>query len=67
MIKLTDKFLIINGGIMIEESNFLNKFVEVCCDGYMQGWHERNGGNLTYRLSNDEVEECKSDFVFSDN
>ena len=25
-------------------------------DGYLQGWHERNGGNLSYRLKPDEVE-----------
>ena len=25
-------------------------------DGYLQGWHERNGGNLSYRLKTDEVE-----------
>ncbi len=25
-------------------------------DGFQQGWHERNGGNLSYRLKNEEVE-----------
>ena len=25
-------------------------------DGYLQGWHERNGGNLSYRLKAEEVE-----------
>ena len=25
-------------------------------DGFLQGWHERNGGNLSYRLKPEEVE-----------
>ena len=25
-------------------------FIRMCNDGWLQGWHERNGGNLTYRL-----------------
>ena len=24
-------------------------FIRMCNDGWLQGWHERNGGNLTYR------------------
>lgn len=28
-------------------------------DGFDQGWHERNGGNLTYRLKIEEVEMIK--------
>ena len=28
-------------------------------DGYQQGWHERNGGNLSYRLKPEEVEMIK--------
>ncbi len=28
-------------------------------DGWQQGWHERNGGNLTYRMSPEEVEQCR--------
>ena len=26
-------------------------------DGWLQGWHERNGGNLIYRLTKEEVAE----------
>ena len=29
-------------------------------DGYKQGWHERNGGNLSYRLKKEEVEAIRS-------
>ena len=25
----------------------------------LQGWHERNGGNLTYRIRPEEVEQCR--------
>lgn len=31
-------------------------FIKMANDGYLQGWHERNGGNLSYRLKADEVE-----------
>ena len=26
-------------------------FIRMCNDGWLQGWHERNGGNLTYRMT----------------
>ena len=26
-------------------------FMRMCNDGWLQGWHERNGGNLTYRMT----------------
>ncbi len=28
-------------------------------DGWEQGWHERNGGNLSYRVKPEEVESVK--------
>ena len=31
-------------------------------DGWEQGWHERNGGNLSYRVKPEEVEEVKENF-----
>lgn len=27
------------------------------------GWHERNGGNLTYRMKPEEVEQCRPFFT----
>ncbi|MDO5138030.1 MAG: rhamnulose-1-phosphate aldolase [Oscillospiraceae bacterium] len=36
-------------------------FIKICTDGFEQGWHERNGGNLSYRMTEGEVAEC-SDF-----
>lgn len=35
-------------------------FTKVCSDGYALGWHERNGGNLSYRMKKEEVEEVRS-------
>ena len=37
-------------------------YIRMCNDGWLQGWHERNGGNLTYRMKAEEVEECKPHF-----
>lgn len=35
---------------------FVQGFCRMCDDGFQQGWHERNGGNLTYLLSEADVE-----------
>lgn len=40
----------------IEDLPFFQGFCRMCDDGWQQGWHERNGGNLTYRLGDGEVE-----------
>ena len=32
-------------------------------DGWEQGWHERNGGNLSYRVKKEEVESVKENFA----
>ena len=34
-------------------------YIRMCNDGWLQGWHERNGGNLTYRMKAEEVAECR--------
>ncbi len=31
-------------------------FARLCGDGWAQGWHERNGGNLTYRMTAAEAD-----------
>lgn len=38
---------------------FINDFIRMCSDGYQQGWHERNGGNLTYRLTDEDIQDAK--------
>ena len=47
---------------VIEGQQFMRGFVRLCSDGWLQGWHERNGGNLTYRLTDAEVAACKPYF-----
>ncbi len=42
-------------GVAVEQLGFVKGFVRLCDDGWQQGWHERNGGNLTYRMTDDEV------------
>ena len=40
----------------ILDSKFMHGFIKMANDGYLQGWYERNGGNLSYRLKADEVD-----------
>ena len=40
----------------ILDMKFVRGFIKMADDGYQQGWHERNGGNLSYRLKESEVE-----------
>ena len=34
---------------------FVRGLARMCDDGWKQGWHERNGGNASYRLTPDDV------------
>jgi len=45
----------------INNALFVQGFIRMCDDGFNQGWHERNGGNLTYRIKPEEIEEVKSE------
>ena len=49
---------------MITDNKCIQGFIRLCTDGYAQGWHERNGGNLTYRMSEEEVLECQAYFNY---
>lgn len=44
-------------------AEFIKGFIRLTEDGYNQGWHERNGGNLTYRMKPEEVELVKERFA----
>ena len=46
----------------VESLNFVKGFCRVCNDGWLQGWHERNGGNLTYRMTDEDVAAARPDF-----
>ena len=43
-------------------AEFVKGFIRMANDGWEQGWHERNGGNLSYRVKPEEVEEVKENF-----
>ena len=47
----------------IEETPCIQGFVRMCNDGWNQGWHERNGGNLTYRMTDEDVAAVKPYFT----
>ena len=32
------------------DAEFVQGFIRMADDGWQQGWHERNGGNLSYRV-----------------
>ncbi len=38
---------------------FMQGFIRLGMDGFNKGWHERNGGNLTYRMTSQDVEKVK--------
>lgn len=44
------------------EAKFVKGFIRMCDDGWNQGWHERNGGNLSYRVKPEEVGLVKENF-----
>ena len=48
--------------VALENLGFIKGFCRMCNDGWLQGWHERNGGNLTYRLRAEEVEAMRPFF-----
>lgn len=50
---------------MITDVGVIQDFIRMCNDGWLQGWHERNGGNLTYRMRPEEAGECRPFFANS--
>ncbi len=47
----------------MKDIQIIEQFVRACEDGWNQGWHERNGGNLTYRMKDEEVAQCRPFFA----
>ncbi len=41
----------------VQDTKFMQGYIRMCNDGWEQNWHERNGGNLTYRMKAQEVAE----------
>ena len=46
------------------DTAFAKGFIRVCDDGFNQNWHERNGGNLSYRIKREEVESVKEELSY---
>jgi len=44
------------------EAQFVKGFIKMANDGWLLGWHERNGGNLSYRATEEDVESVKESF-----
>jgi len=40
----------------------MKRYIRMADDGWHQGWHERNGGNITYRLTPEEVAQMRPFF-----
>ena len=49
----------------VQENKTVRGYIRMCADGWKQGWHERNGGNLTYRMRPEETEACRPYFYVS--
>ncbi|MDD7402397.1 MAG: rhamnulose-1-phosphate aldolase [Butyribacter sp.] len=45
------------------EAEFVKGFIRMANDGWEQGWHERNGGNLSYRVKEEEVQLVRENFA----
>lgn len=43
------------------DAEFVKGFMRMADDGWKQGWHERNGGNLSYRIRPEEVESVREE------
>ena len=45
----------------ILDAEFVKGFIRMANDGWEQGWHERNGGNLSYRIRPEEIRAVEED------
>ncbi len=43
----------------IVDLRFMKEFMKITNDAWLKGWHERNGGNITYRLTEEEVKQIE--------
>lgn len=47
------------------DAEFVKGFIRMASDGDSLGWHERNGGNLSYRIKPDEIEDIKNSLDYT--
>ena len=50
----------------MEDAVFLKEFVRMADDAWHMGWHESNGGNLSYRIREDEIRGVEDSFDSDD-
>lgn len=48
--------------VRMDQQACVTGFVRMGSDGWAQGWHERNGGNASYRMTDDDVAMCRPFF-----
>lgn len=48
--------------MQITDLSFVSGFVRMCTDAWEQGWHEANGGNASYRLTEEDVAAARPHF-----
>lgn len=48
----------------ILDAEFVQGFIRLTDDAFHKGWHERNGGNLSYRIKPQEVAQVKPYFTY---
>ena len=46
------------------DTKFCKDYVTMADDGWQLGFHERNGGNFTYRLTDEEVASIQDDLTY---
>ncbi|MCR5271663.1 MAG: rhamnulose-1-phosphate aldolase [Lachnospiraceae bacterium] len=46
----------------LTDIEFFKGFIDMCDKGFKLGWHERNGGNLSYRMTDEDVKAAKDYF-----
>lgn len=49
-------------GVAVEQQSFAKAFVRFCSEAWDQGFHENNGGNVSYRLTAEDVASARSFF-----
>lgn len=49
------------------DSELLCNFMRICDAGASRGWHERNGGSLSYLMQTEEVDKFRRYFFYRDN
>lgn len=45
------------------DADFVRGFIHMADDGWLQGWHERNAGNISYRIRKWEVEAIREELT----